>query len=114
MAYSEKLVVRVRKIFHDQNVVINEKKMVDGLTFMVNDKMCTGILNNDLMVRIAPEDYDPALLKPCCRPMDFTGKPLKGFVLVDPDALSSDDNLFWWIKLAFNTRAKSYKKAAKK
>lgn len=79
---------------------------------MVNNKMCVGILADDLMVRLAPEVYEDALEQPGCRPMDFTGKPMKGFVFVGPDGTKGKKDLSYWISLAldFNKRAKSSKK----
>ena len=81
MVYDEKLAERVRKTLIHQKA-IEEKKMMGGLTFMVNGKMCVGILKDDLMVRLNPEVYDAALKKEGCRKMDFTGRPMKGFVFV--------------------------------
>jgi len=83
-----------------------------GLTFMVNDKMCVGILKNDLMARIDPVLYDEALARAGCREMNFTGRPMKGFVLVGPEGTDMDDDLAYWVSLAleYNPRAKSSKK----
>ena len=74
MEYSEKLANRVRKILADHPGV-EEKKMMGGLTFMVKNKMCVGILKDDLMARIDPAIYKTALRKSSCRKMDFTGRP---------------------------------------
>jgi TfoX/Sxy family transcriptional regulator of competence genes len=111
MAYSEELTQRVRQILMMQNHPVEEKKMMGGLTFMVNDKMCVGVINDDLMARIAPEEYESALQKPGCRPMDFTGRPMKGFVFIDYAHIASDSDLKYWINLAldFNPLAKKSK-----
>lgn len=79
---------------------------------MVNSKMCIGVLKDDLMVRLAPEVYEEALEQPGCRAMDFTGRPMKGFVFVDPGGTKSAKQLAYWISLArdFNKRAKASKK----
>jgi len=79
---------------------------------MVNDKMCVGILNDDLMVRIDPDIYEKALEKRGCREMDFTGRPMKGFMFVDHEGTRNKKDLEYWIKRAldFNKRAKSSKK----
>ena len=98
MTYDEKLASKVRKILNDKKV--EEKKMMGGLTFMVNGKMCVGILKNDLMVRINPEVYETALKKTGCREMNFTGKPMKGFVFVGPKGTEKD--LKYWIGLAID------------
>lgn len=111
MAYNEQLAERVREHFSEHRKV-EEKKMMGGLTFMVNSKMCVGILNDDLMLRIAPEEYEKALQRTGCREMDFTGRPMKGFVFVGPDGTKGKKQLDSWISLAldFNKRAKLSKK----
>jgi len=111
MAYNEHLANRTRELLSDKRNV-KEKKMMGGLTFMVNDKMCIGILNDDLMARIDPEVYESALEKTGCREMDFTGRPMKGFVFVGPERTKLEKDLEHWINLAldFNKKAKSSKK----
>lgn len=111
MAYDEKLADRVREQLSGQRK-LEEKRMMGGLTFMVNAKMCVGILNDDLMVRLAPEVYDEALERPGCRAMDFTGRPMKGFVFVDPEGAKGAKQLNYWIGLAldFNKKAKASKR----
>ena len=112
MAYDEKLADRVRGVLSKQKKVVEEKKMMGGLTFMVNGKMCVGILQEDLMVRIDPAEYEEALQKTGCREMNFTGKPMKGFVFVAPLGTSDKKDLKYWLDLAldFNKRAKASKK----
>jgi TfoX/Sxy family transcriptional regulator of competence genes len=111
VAYNEKLADRVRTALAHLKAV-EEKKMMGGLTFMVNSKMCVGILKEDLMVRLDPLVYDEALKKKGCREMTFTGKPMSGFVFVSPDGLSTKKELDYWIMLAldFNKKAKASKK----
>ena len=111
MAYNEDLVDRVRTELAHQKAV-EEKKMMGGLTFMVNGKMCVGVSKDDLMVRLDPAVYDAALKRKGCREMDFTGKPMKGFVFVGPEGTGDKKNLDYWIQLAlnFNKRAKASKK----
>lgn len=79
---------------------------------MVDDKMCVGVIQNELMARIDPAEYAQALKRAGCREMNFTGKPMKGFVFVDPDGTDADDDLDYWAELAleFNPRAVSSKK----
>ena len=112
MAYDEKLAQRVRESLPRRDV--EEKKMMGGLTFMVNGKMCIGVLKDDLMARIDPEIYDKVLTKKGSRPMDFTGKRMRGFVFIDPKGTSNKKTLSYWIGLAldFNKRAKTLKKRA--
>jgi len=114
MAYNEKLANRVRGAFTHLSKV-EEKKMMGGLTFMVDGKMCVGVLQDDLMARIDPDLYEAALRQKGCRPMDFTGKPMKGFVFVSPDGTSSEKGLNYWIDLAldFNKNAKTSRRKNK-
>ena len=111
MAYSAELAERIRKAF-EKTLRVEEKKMMGGLTFMVNGKMCVGILKDDLMARIDPNVYELALRKKGCREMKFTGKPMKGFVFIDPSGMSDKKDLKYWLDLAldFNKRAKVSKK----
>ncbi len=111
MAYDEFLSERIKRFFQEQKIGFEEKKMMGGIAFMVKDKMCVGVMKDELMVRIAPEIYDESLNKPGCHVMDFTGRVSKGFVLVEPEAIDMDDDLAYWIKLAleFNPRAKQSK-----
>ena len=112
MAYSEHLADRIRKVLNDRKVRYEDKKMMGGLCIMVKDKMCVGVMTDELMARIDPELYDAALKKKGCHQMDFTGRPLKGFVLVKPYGIDMDKDLEYWIDLclAFNPKAKSSKK----
>lgn len=86
MAYDEGLAHRVRATLADQPAVV-EKKMFGGLTFMLQGNMCCGIMKDGLMVRVGPEHYVDALGQPHARPMLFTGKPMKGIVLVGRKAV---------------------------
>jgi hypothetical protein len=112
MAYSEELAARVRSILSALPIKLEEKKMMGGLCFMVNDKMCVGIVKEDLMCRLSPEDFTASLTKPGCREMDFTGKPLKSFVFVSPEGTDNQNDLAYWVDLAlqFNPHAKASKK----
>jgi len=115
MAYDETLAQRTRETLATQPNV-EEKNMMGGLTFMVYGKMCVGILRDDLMARIDPEVYETALTKKGCRKMDFTGKPMKGFVFISPDGTKRKADLDYWIGLAleFNKKAKASKKRKRK
>ena len=111
MAYDEQLANRVRTALAHQKAV-EEKKMMGGLTFTVNGKMCVGVLKDDLMARIGPDVYEVALRKKGCREMNFTGRPMKGFVFIGPKGTSNKKDLDYWIDLAldFNKKAKVSKK----
>jgi TfoX/Sxy family transcriptional regulator of competence genes len=77
----------------------SERKMFGGLCFMVNGHMCCGIVKSDLMLRLTPEAAIAALREPHTRPMDFTGKPMKSMIYVDPEGVSSDAALEKWVSL---------------
>ena len=115
MAYNEKLADRVREMIAETEVNIEDKKMFGGLCFMVNDKMCIGVEQERLMIRLDPARYDEAMEKDGCKPMDFTGKIMKGFVFVDADVLTTNKRLSYWVNLAlqYNKIAKSSKKKKK-
>jgi TfoX/Sxy family transcriptional regulator of competence genes len=89
---------RIRDIFIDRLDIV-EKKMFGGLAFMVRGHMCCGIINDVLMARVGPDEYSKALNRSCAREMDFTGKPLKGFVYVDPDDFGEDSDLQEWVEM---------------
>lgn len=112
MAYNEHLAERMRRIFADKKVPYNEKNMMGGLCFMVDDKMCAGIVKDELMARIHPDLYEAALQKKGCKEINFTGRPMKGYVFVDADGTDMDKDLEYWLQLCidFNPLAKSSKK----
>ncbi|MBL7748471.1 MAG: TfoX/Sxy family protein [Chitinophagaceae bacterium] len=112
MAYNEKLADRIRAIISLSHKNVTEKAMFGGLCFMVNDKMCVGVEKERLMVRLDPARYEEVLEKDGCKPMDFTGKVMKGFVFVDIWALSTKKKLDFWMDLAleYNKIAKVSKK----
>jgi TfoX/Sxy family transcriptional regulator of competence genes len=112
MAYDEHLAERVKKIFKEKRVRFEEKKMMGGLCLMVNNKMCLAIDKDRLMARIGPEAYEKALKKKGCREMDFTGRPMKGYVFVDAERIDMDEDLAYWVQLCldYNPKAKASKK----
>ena len=112
MAYDEQLAARVREQFTKRAVSFDEKRMMGGLCFLVDDKMCVGVEKERLMVRLDPAIYEQALKRKGCVPMDFTGRPMRGFVFVKSEGWSADRDLAYWLGLAleFNPRAKSSKK----
>jgi TfoX/Sxy family transcriptional regulator of competence genes len=115
MAYDELLAQRVREsLQHLKN--IKENEMMGGINFLYNGKMCIGIIGDELVCRIDPALYEQALSKKGCREMDFTGRPMKGWVMIAPDGMKRKVDFDYWIDLAleFNKKAKSYKKENKK
>lgn len=115
MAFDEFLADRIRQFYSRKGIKTEEKKMMGGLCFMVDDKMCTGIVKNMLMARIGLEAYEAALKKDGCKEMDFTKRPMKGYVFVEPNALDTEKELAYWLELAlaFNPLAKSSKRKKK-
>ena len=104
MAYDEEMAFRIRAALAEQDGV-TERKMFGGLAFMVNGHMCCGIGKGDLMVRVGPDQYEEALAQPHAREMDFTGRPMRGMVNVDPTGYATDEDLQAWVDrgLAFVT-----------
>lgn len=112
MAYNEQLADRVREIISITHNITEEKKMFGGLCFMVDHKMCVGIESERLMIRLDPSVMDEVLERHGCHPMDFTGRPMKGYVFVDIEVLKTKRQLNYWIQLAleYNPKAKASKK----
>lgn len=111
MAYSYELAQRIRlKLSLLSN--IKEKEMMGGLTFLFNDKKCIGIIKDEMMCRVDPEIHEILLEKQGCRTMDFTKRPMKGYVMVDETGLIYDKDFDYWINLCldYNSKAKKSKK----
>src|SRR5882672_3660724 len=96
MAYDERLAERVRKTLGETRGLI-ERRMFGGLCFEMGGHMCCGILGQELVVRVGPIGYDLALRRSHARPMDFTGKPLRGFVYVSSDGLKDLRSIRRWV-----------------
>ena len=97
MPCDEELALRVRRLLASEGSV-TEKRMFGGLAFMVNGHMAVGINAGDLMVRVGADGHEDALARPYARPMDFTGRPMKGFVFVGPAGYSDDRSLASWVE----------------
>ena len=96
MAYNEETLARIR----DQMAAVpalKEKKMFGGVAFLVHGNMSVGINGDDLMVRASPDDFDDLIARPGARPMDFTGRPMKGWITVEPLGFADDQALAGWI-----------------
>ena len=98
MAYSEQLADRVRALLSDRDDVA-EQPMFGGLTFMLGGHMCCGVHGDELIIRLHPDAEDAALARPHARPMDFTARPMRGFVTIAPDGLKGQA-LRRWVALA--------------
>ncbi|MGH2988085.1 MAG: TfoX/Sxy family protein [Solirubrobacterales bacterium] len=98
MAFDEALASRVRTRLADRDD-ISERRMFGGLTFLLGGHMCCGVHGPELILRLGPDGAEPALAACHARPMDFTGRPLRGFVTVRPTGLAGDE-LRRWVELA--------------
>jgi hypothetical protein len=96
MAFDEAAAQRLRDLFAGRTDVV-EKKMFGGIAFLVSGHMCCGVLGEELMARVGPGQYQTALKRPYVREMDFTGKPLKGFVYVGVQGFAADKDLESWV-----------------
>lgn len=97
MAFDEHLANRVRDVFGVDPAIL-EKKMFGGIAFMDRGHMCCGILGEELMVRVGPDAYADALAAAHARPMDFTGRPMKGMVMVATEGLADAAALRAWVE----------------
>ena len=110
MAFSEHLVERVRQRLSKSNIT-DEKKMMGGLIFMVNEKMCIGVDKvkatgeNRLMVRVGKASHEQLVFKHGSREMDFTGRTMRGFLFISPDGFDAEKDLDFWVEkaLEFNS-----------
>lgn len=103
MAYDEKLANRLRAAFARTLAPeddIEERKMFGGIGEMVNGHMCVGIHKEDLVVHVRAQDAESALARPYARPMDITGRPMKGWIFVSPPGYATDADLDGWIRSA--------------
>jgi TfoX/Sxy family transcriptional regulator of competence genes len=112
MAYDEYLAERMERILSTKKYSFTAKRMMGGLCFMVDDKMCFGIVKDQMMARIDPGIYQESLIKAGVNEMNFTGRPMKGYVFIEPAVIDREDDLEYWIDrcLEFNPKAKSSKK----
>lgn len=100
MAYDEGVAQRIREAIGSRPG-ISERKMFGGLAIMAHGHMFVGVLGERLMARIPRDDYEQALKMPHVREMDFTGKPMKGYVYVEPPGFESDGDLAYWVEKCY-------------
>ena len=101
MPFNQRLAERVRKILGKLDG-FSEKKMFGGLCFLINGNMAIGLVNDDLMIRVDPESYEKILSRPDVRKMDFTGRPMKGFLYIGAKGTESDKDLKNWILIGID------------
>lgn len=99
MVYSESLAERIRGQL-SRRAGIEEKKMFGGVGFLLRGNMCVGVWKNSLIVRLDLDYAADALAKPHVKEFDITGRPMQGWVMVEPDGLERDRQLAEWIKRA--------------
>lgn len=122
MAYDESLANQIRNYLKTSHHAFEEIKMMGGLCFKVDNKMLCGIhidkmvKTNLLMLRVGETIAKEELTKPECLPMDFTGRPIKGYIFIKPEGFNTDTDLKYWLNLclAFNPKAKASKSKKKK
>lgn len=116
MPYDEYLADRIEQVLAQKKIAAFPKKMFGGIAFMINDKMSVGVVSDrvskepTLMVRVGKIKYAEALQMDGAREMDFTGKPMNGYVFVGPEGFDLDEDLEKWIDLALAFNAELTKK----
>lgn len=98
MPFDEELADRIRRAL-GPDADVTERKMFGGLAFMRAGKMFCGVVKDDLVVRVGPDRYGESLAKAHVRPMDFTGRPMNGYVFVGPSGCRTDESLEAWVAL---------------
>jgi TfoX/Sxy family transcriptional regulator of competence genes len=101
VAFSESLAARIRDALAQMRNV-EEKKMFGGVGFLLNGNMLVGVWKNSLIVRLGPKDGELALGEPHVKEFDITGRPMKGWVMVEPEGIDDDEQLKAWIERALN------------
>jgi TfoX/Sxy family transcriptional regulator of competence genes len=101
MAYDYESAEMVRCALHRADLrddeSVDERRMFGGLALLVNGKMCCGVIGSDLVARVADDEADAALNEPHVRPMDFTGKPMRGWLYIARESLADDAALDRWV-----------------
>jgi len=115
MAFNENIANKIREALQEMPNIY-EKNMFGGLCFMVNEKMCMGVIKDEMMCRIDPKHEETVLELNGCRLMDFTGKPMRGYIFVSEEGMKTKKDFEYWLNLCleFNSVAKATKKKVKK
>jgi TfoX/Sxy family transcriptional regulator of competence genes len=96
VAYDEDLASKIHEILAER-VDVSERKMFGGIAFMAHGHMCCGVVNDDLVLRLGPERAEKMLTEPSVRPMDFTGRPIRGSVYVGKEGVRTEAELRKWV-----------------
>jgi TfoX/Sxy family transcriptional regulator of competence genes len=99
MGYDQQLAERVHAVVAGRDD-ISEKPMFGGLCLLAHGNMFAGIQGDTLMARVGTEHHDEALARPHARIMDFSGRPMRGYVYVDPPGIASEAQLRGWVELS--------------
>jgi hypothetical protein len=98
VAFDEDLANRVRVLLAERSDV-DERRMFGGIAFLIGGNMCCGVNGEDLIARLTPEEGDELLASERgARPMDFTGRPMRGWLFVAPEATAGDGDLERWVR----------------
>jgi TfoX/Sxy family transcriptional regulator of competence genes len=100
MPHDPILANRIREVLTEMGVEFEAKLIMGILCFRVNGTMCAGVLDQQLIVRIDPADESTALAKPNCKPMYFTGRPMKDFMFIDPNGTRTREQVLEWLEFA--------------
>lgn len=104
MAYNQKLAERIRASLEGQENV-EEKEMFGGIAFMMNDKMCIGVMKDDIMLRVDPEHLEAFLEKKGARRFEMGGRESKSWLFVAPEGTQSNEDFDWWLRTAIESNA---------
>lgn len=99
MAYNEILSTRIADKLRQSNIDFYEKKMFGGIAFMINEKMSIGVSKDYIMLRVMEDKFHDQFARKGVKPMDFTGKPMHGFLFIEEEGYEKDDDLDYWINL---------------
>ncbi|MBM4074829.1 MAG: TfoX/Sxy family protein [Planctomycetes bacterium] len=99
MAYDDSLAQRIRSVLVFRKNIV-EKKMFGGLGFLLQGNMLVGVWKNSLIVRLEPSEYETALAEPFVKTFDITGRPMRGWVLVESDGVLDEDSVDYWVQRA--------------
>lgn len=97
MAYDEGLATRIRELVGHEHYELTEKRMFGGLAMLLDGNMAVGVHGDGLIVRTDPDQHEALLAEPGARPFDLTGRPMKGWLVVDPEGCAEEDDLRRWV-----------------
>jgi TfoX/Sxy family transcriptional regulator of competence genes len=115
VAVNEPLVDRIRAVLAAHEITAREQRMFGGIAFMVDDRFAVGTMKEDIVVRVGKEAAERALFQPGVRPMDFTGRPMPGWIYVSIAVLGEDPDLAEWVRMgvAYSATHEPSKKSRK-